>query len=453
MPIFAVGCLMADPQATERPAFHGALAAANADARIFGTQNPENDHGLGEDVDVFSSSDGTSEVALLQDAGWVSTDAETLVPSQVANFVTTPPIGDILVGGGYSATFGNLPVVSLFALGDFDIGGATVGCMCRDIHLHDRVWVLETSGEGYDASVFALPGSDDPLTDWAATEVGDSTGDGVSDLLVGAEGAGSAFGFLIPSSATVDASFSGALRYSSLQYNMVGQHIAAIGDTNGDGLSEYVAAGSNWDWETDHGYGGGGAAFLLQGLPAADIADSVGLLATIEGEATGYQVGGPFGDVQGIGDNDGDGYADVLVGATAEPSEENFSPSKYLTGIFHGPLNGIVHFADAPLTLRGDDDQDPVYCTDRAFGDFDGDGSIDLLAGGYLGSYLFLGPITASGFASDLAAASFAESRGGYSIGDFDADGFDDFVLTDPTWTGTSDDVPLFGRVQVWYGR
>lgn len=443
---------------TEKPAFQGELVAADADARIFGTQNPGNDNGLGEDVDVFLSSEGASEVALLQDAGWVSTDAETFVPSQVVDIVATPPIGDTLVGVGYSATFGSFPVVSFFALGDFDPGGATVGCMCRDIDLHDRVWLIETSGDGidsrFDASTFVLPGSADALTDWAATEVGDTTGDGASDLLVGADSGGGAFGFLVPSSASVDASFSGAVGYSSLQYNMVGQHIAAAGDTDGDGLSEYLAAGSNWDWESDHGYGGGGAAFLLQGLPEADIGDSVGLLATIEGEASGYQVGGPFGNVQGIGDNDDDGYADVLIGATAEPSEDNYWPSKYLTGIFHGPLNGIVRFTDAPVTLRADDEGDPVHCTDRAFGDFDGDGGIDLLASGYSGGYLFLGPIGASGFASDLAAASFAESRGGYSIGDFDADGFDDFVLTDPAWTGTGDDgLPLYGRVQLWYGR
>lgn len=52
---------------TEKPAFQGELVAADADARIFGTQNPGNDKGLGEDVDVFLSSEGASEVALLQD--------------------------------------------------------------------------------------------------------------------------------------------------------------------------------------------------------------------------------------------------------------------------------------------------------------------------------------------------------------------------------------------------
>ncbi len=434
--------------------FRGELAAEDADALAVGTQDPGDDNGgLGEDVDVFHSSGGQPMVALRRNAGTVPIDAEGTVPVQAADVLTTAPSGDTLVGGTHSVTFGDFPLVSLFPLGNFSGEGATLGCMCKDTDLQSGVWLIgvsdSDSGVRFDTKVFSLPESDAAWWDWAGSDVGDTDGDGLSDLVVSVW-AETAKGYFVPGSASGEGSFAAAVEFSSSEYNLVGQHVSAAGDTDGDGVSEYFVAGSNWDWSRDGGYGGGGAAFLLHGTPAAEVAASAGLQAIIEGDAGGYQVGGPFGVVQGIGDNDGDGYADVLIGSTAEPSAENFYPGKFLTGIFHGPIDGVLRFADAPIVLRGDLDGDPVQCTDHAFGDFDDDGQMDLL----LANYLFLGPIGGSGLASDLAAASFAESAAGYSLGDFDGDGVDDLAVTDPAWTGASEEgLPLFGRVQFWYGR
>ena len=143
---------------------------------------------------------------------------------------------------------------------------------------------------------------------WSVADAGDVNGDGIPDLIVGAiyndsaaKDAGKAYVYL----GGVTVSTTPFVTMTGMAANdQFGVSVAGAGDVNGDGYADVIVgarlnslAGS-----------AAGAAFIYFGGPAMDGIPDVVLL----GEAPNDWFGNA---VAGAGDLNGDGYAEVIVGA------------------------------------------------------------------------------------------------------------------------------------------
>ena len=207
--------------------------------------------------------------------------------------------------------------------------------------------------------------------------------------------------------------------------------IAALGDTDGDGLDDLlIGAYANDDGGTE-----AGAAYIVDDARSNGIALS-GAMAKLTGEST-YDYAGM--GVSGPGDINGDGIADVLVGAYDSPGGRDYEGAAYLS---YSPVSGTVDLGDSDVILVGAAGYDYAGIRSSA-GDFDGDGNRDLLiaapyGGGYTGKvHIVLGP-PVSGSLAD-SEGTWTGNKGMHYLGqslsgadDMDGDGMDDFVIGAP---------------------
>ena len=119
----------------------------------------------------------------------------------------------------------------------------------------------------------------------------------------GSSGEGVAYVFL--GSASGLASSAAWSKEADLASAALGTSVASAGDVNGDGYGDIVVGADGYT----NGSAGEGAAFVYLGG-----ASGLGTAATWTGE--GNQIGAGFGTaVAAAGDANGDGYADIAVGA------------------------------------------------------------------------------------------------------------------------------------------
>lgn len=163
------------------------------------------------------------------------------------------------------------------------------------------------------------------LTGFSVAGVGDMNGDGVADVAVGApyrtgDGQkGSAYvvyGSSTPSSLNLASLTSGGFRVDGAASNdLAGYSVAGAGDVNGDGRPDLAMGAPH---AADAGASDTGAAYVVfgrQGGPSSGVLDLANL-----GSSGIRAFGGASGDqsgytVAGAGDVNGDGRADLLVGA------------------------------------------------------------------------------------------------------------------------------------------
>jgi hypothetical protein len=190
---------------------------------------------------------------------------------------------------------------------------------------------------------------------------------------------------------------------------------------------EFEVCGDGIDNDCD----GTGNDCLLEGeidLGAAD--------ATLVGEAELYWSGqvGPSGDV------DGDGFNDIVVGASGEWG--GVSPGAgYLT---YGPVYGSLDLALADATFLGEEPGDEAGIGISASGDSNADGYDDVLLGAYRNDaggsnagagYLLLGPLSGAIDLSVADAKLIGEDEGDFAgasvdwAGDLDGDGRSDVII------------------------
>ncbi|MBN1956203.1 MAG: FG-GAP repeat protein [Anaerolineae bacterium] len=216
---------------------------------------------------------------------------------------------------------------------------------------------------------------------------------------------------------------------------------AAAGDVNGDGYSDVIVGAygypSNTRW---------GRAYIYHGGPT-------GLSTTPSVTLTGETSGTNFGlSVATAGDVNGDGYADVIVGATS-----------YLTGtgrayLYLGSASGLN--PTPALTLTGENEGDNFgYGSVATAGDVNGDGYADVVvsAVNYPGGagdgrvYLYHGSAAGLGATPAFTATGTGAEHLGISAataGDVNGDGYADVVLGASLYGGAN----YYGRIYLYYG-
>ncbi len=291
-----------------------------------------------------------------------------------------------------------------------------------------------------------------PLFGHSVSTAGDVNGDGYSDVVVGApnydngeldEGRayvyhGSAGGLSTSAAWTAESDQSGAGFAGS---------VAGAGDVNGDGYDDVVVGAD----AHANGESGEGRAFVYHGSAA-------GLATSPAWTAEGDQVGAEFGhSVATAGDVNGDGYADVVVGALFH---DNGSTDEGRASVFLGSAAGLS--TSTGWTAEGDQASAAFGSSVASAGDVNGDGYGDVVIGavefdnGEAGegrAFLYLG--SAGGLSSgadwtaesDQGGALFGHSVAG--AGDVDGDGYGDLIVGARDFdAGEADE----GRASIYHG-
>ncbi len=206
---------------------------------------------------------------------------------------------------------------------------------------------------------------------------------------------------------------------------------ANAGDVNGDGYSDVIVGA----WGATSGETGEGLAFVYYGSPTGiPSAPSITLQADQAGANFGYSV-------DGAGDVNGDGYSDVIVGASAWESSAA-EDKEGAAFIYHGSAAGLSTVPAVILQPNGVNKY-MGYCV-AGLGDINGDGYSDVAAGGHLANYpsvsgnegvgwIFLGsatgvnPVYRHRLERDQTAAQFAGTIG--PAGDVNGDGYNDVII------------------------
>jgi hypothetical protein len=189
---------------------------------------------------------------------------------------------------------------------------------------------------------------------------GDVNGDGYDDVIFVFHG--SETGIIHGTPATAQARIRGDQADAQL-----GLSVDGAGDVNGDGYDDIIVGAHTFDvGETDEG-----AAFVFMGS-VYGITDASPTMAHARFESN--QAGASMGiNVGRAGDVNGDGFADVIVGARYYDTDEKDAGAAF---IFHGSAGGIENGnpATAHARLEGDQVNGWMgYSVDGA-GDVNGDG-------------------------------------------------------------------------------
>jgi hypothetical protein len=382
---------------------------------------------------VDQGCDGTDDCA------WTGTSVVTGADLAIAGANANDYLGSAVIGGDLDGDGYADLVVSGYGY-DRSSGAQNSG----------RVWIwygplgaeaLATA----DATVTGASGGD--RLGWSVADVGDTDGDGLDELLLGADGyngtsatdSGGAWLFEASLSGAVAASDAVATLLGDTAYDFAGDDVAG-GDFDGDGLADVLVGAYGGDTTA----AGAGTAGLFLG--------PIGATTTLSAADTTFD-GAAAGDAAGFAldaaDLDGDGVTDVILGAyAADPGGLSSAGAVYVLSGF-GAGSRSVSTSDA--TLTGDTAGDAFGYSLASAGDTDGDGLDDLVVGARAyddggmadagAAWIFLGSATGapSGSASTVDAARItgaaANDHAGEGVtrgGDIDGDGFTDLLLGAP---------------------
>jgi hypothetical protein len=230
-------------------------------------------------------------------------------------------------------------------------------------------------------------------------------------------------------------------------------HATVVGDIDGDGIDDAIVMSSFdvRDIPQDRLY-------VLYGGSAVTGKINVASLPSLT-EPPSTEAGSQLGGIVGVGDVDGDGLADFLIGF--EPSLDNqeihHRGGAYLVYGSRTRFTGPTPLASVAVWLRDTDPLAEANHTAR-LGDLDGDGYADfaitrsthILSNDLPVVYLFYGRGQRPNGTVDLAAAADAVITTGadfvlpvVGVGDVDGDGHSDFLVTTASIEKSGQDIRL----------
>jgi len=190
---------------------------------------------------------------------------------------------------------------------------------------------------------------------------GDVNGDGIDDVLVGAEGddagggfAGAAYIFYGSNamSASIDASTADVKLIGEDGGDYFGRFVSMAGDVNNDGIDDVLVGA----YSDDAGGDASGSVYIFYGSTAMSVSVDA---STADVKLIGEDVNDYFGRlaISGVGDVNDDGIDDVLVGAYSEDAGGNYAGAAY---IFYGStaISASVDASTADVKLIGEDVND-----------------------------------------------------------------------------------------------
>ncbi len=379
-----------------------------------------------------------------------------------------------IINGGSSFNFSGISVSSA---GDINGDGFDDFLIGADgfVNYRGRTYVIFGTNAGYPAEFevadingtngFFLTGvSNFDGSGISVSSAGDVNGDNFDDLIIGAPNvnsdAGAAYVFFGKASG-----FSTNVSLSSLNgtngfimngiaaNDLTGHSVSSAGDFNNDGFDDILVGAYKAN-------GNAGATYLIYGKNTAFTSPIN--LSTLSG-ADGFVLNGIDANdrsgwsVSSAGDINGDGFADILIGALdADPNSNNNAGETYLvygTNAAFGAsfdlstLNGTNGFIINGIVMN-----DRVGVSVSSAGDINNDGFDDILIGAYEAdpnsnaeageSYVVFGKNTAFATNFDISTLNGTNgfvlngiaqgSNSGYSVssaGDVNADGLDDIII------------------------
>jgi len=251
-------------------------------------------------------------------------------------------------------------------------------------------------------------------------DAGDVDNDGIVDFIVGAYKASNPGGATEAGAAFVISGATGAFLFSIFgenSYDGFGRSVAGAGDVNGDGYDDFIVGA----WWTDYSAIDAGSAYLFSGIDGT-------LIHRWDGSHIRSGMGRGVSDA---GDVNGDGVPDLIVGEYLNRAAGIWHAG--VTWVFSGADYSVLHkfhgedvgetlgwFVDGPGDVDGDGYADIIGCAYQA-------SPFNLHAAGRTYIWSGLDGHEIMRFLGSQAEGSLGRSASG--VGDIDGDGLADVVV------------------------
>ncbi|MEJ1968238.1 MAG: type I secretion C-terminal target domain-containing protein [Rhizomicrobium sp.] len=414
--------------------------------------------GFGAAIDV-SSLDGSNGFRI---SGAAATD-ESGYSVASAGDVNGDGFADLIIGARYASPHGAASGASYVVFGHAGGFGADLDLSSLD------------GSNGFKLSGVAAA----DRSGRSVASAGDVNGDGFADLIVGAFGAGPhgsfsgasyvVFGSAGGFAANIDLSSldgsNGFKLSGAAAGDYSGRSVASAGDVNGDGFADVIVGAYGVDTLPAGSFSG--ASYVVFGH-AGGFAANIDL-SSLDGsngfELSGAATGGGSGrSVASAGDVNGDGYADLIIGAPSASPHGSASGASYVVFGHAGgfPANIDLSTLDGSngFEISGAAAGDRNGYSVASAGDVNGDGFADLIIGAKYAdshgsnsgaSYVVFGKAGGFGATIDLltldgsngfeiVGAAAGDRSGGSvaSAGDVNDDGFADLIVGAKSGSGVS---------------